>query len=129
MNDAGYIKPKNVRLSKYSAMDPYDKVAMRLGFTDYVHSFFYPYYKAQDPSLTREGLIEKMSLAGIEQYLRSATKIEVMHNEDDLILEPGEIEFFRRVFGERAKIYPHGGHCGNMDYRDNVAHMLSAMGQ
>ncbi len=129
MNDAGYIKPKNVRLSKYSSMDPYDKVAMRLGFTDYVHSFFYPYYKAQDPSLTREGLIEKMSLAGIEQYLRSATKIEVMHNEDDLILEPGEMEFFRRVFGERAKIYPHGGHCGNMDYRDNVAHMLSAMGQ
>jgi len=129
MNDAGYIKPKSVRLSKYSSIDPYDKVAMRLGFTDYVHSFFYPYYKAQDPSLTRESLIEKMSLADIEEYLRSATKIEVMHNEDDLILEPGEMEFFRQVFGERAKIYPHGGHCGNMEYRDNVAHMLSAMGQ
>jgi len=129
MNDAGYIKPKNLRLTKYSSMQPYDKVAMRLGFTDYVHAFFYPHYKAKDPSLTRAGLIEEMSLADIEEYLRSATKIEVMHNEDDFILEPGEMEFFRRVFGERAKIYPYGGHCGNMEYRDNVAHMLSAMRQ
>lgn len=129
MNDAGYIKPKNVRPTKYSSLDPYGKVAMRLGFTDYVHSFFYPHYKAEDPSLTREGLIEAMSLTTIEEYLRSATKIEVMHNEDDLILEPGEMAFFRQVFGERAKIYPYGGHCGNMDYRENVAHMLSAMAQ
>ena len=129
MNDAGYIKPKNVRLSKYSSMHPYDKVAMRVGFTDYFHAFFYPYYKAKDPSLTREGLVEETSLANIEQYLRRATKIEVMHNEDDLILEPGEIDFFRQVFGERAKIYPYGGHFGNMDYRDNVSHMLSVLEQ
>ncbi len=129
MNDAGYIKPKNVRLTKYSSVHPYDKVAMRLGFTDYVHAFFYPHYQAKDPSLTREGLIEEMSLVDIEEYLRGATKIQVMHNEDDLILESGEIDFFRRVFGERAKIYPYGGHCGNMEYRDNVAHMLSAMRQ
>lgn len=129
MNNAGYIKPKNLRLTKYSSIHPYDKVAMRLGFTDYVHAFFYPHYKARDPSLTREGLIEQMNLADIEEYLRGTTKIEVMHNQDDLILEPGEIEFFRRVFGERAKIYPYGGHCGNMDYRDNVMHMLSVLGQ
>jgi hypothetical protein len=37
----------------------------------------------------------------------------------------GEIDFFRDVFGSRAKIYPTGGHCGNMAHRDNVAHMLS----
>ena len=49
----------------------------------------------------------------------------VMHNLDDIILEPGEIDFFPEVFGDRAVIYPHGGHCGNMNYRDNVAHMLS----
>ena len=40
-------------------------------------------------------------------------------------LEPGEIDFFPRVFGDRAKIYPKGGHCGNMDHRDNVAHMVN----
>ena len=48
-----------------------------------------------------------------------------MHNADDVILKPGEIDFFSEVFGDRATIYPHGGHCGNMNYRDNVAHMVN----
>jgi len=48
-----------------------------------------------------------------------------MHNADDIILEPGEIDFFTDVFGDRATIYPFGGHCGNMNYRDNVARMVA----
>ncbi|MEE8428431.1 MAG: alpha/beta hydrolase, partial [Gammaproteobacteria bacterium] len=129
MTDYGYIKPKNVRFKKNTNPGKYGKVSMRLGFTDYVHEYFFPFYKQQDPSLTRDGLIDEMSLASIEDYLRSAKKIEVMHNENDVILAPGEIDFFRRVFGDRAKIYPTGGHCGNIDYRDNVAHMVNVFKQ
>jgi hypothetical protein len=47
-----------------------------------------------------------------------------MHNEDDIILAPGEIDFFKEVFGTRAKIYPTGGHCGNMQYKLWVQDML-----
>jgi hypothetical protein len=129
LTDYGYIKPKNVVFTKNSSPGVYSKVAYRLGFTDYFHEYFYPYYKSQDPGITREGLIENMSLSFLEDYLRGAEKISVMHNQDDLILEPGEIDFFRRVFGERAKIYPRGGHCGNMAHRDNVAHMVNTFAQ
>ncbi|HFD80034.1 MAG TPA: alpha/beta hydrolase [Gammaproteobacteria bacterium] len=128
MTDYGYVKPKNVHLTRNS--DPnappgrYMNVVFRLGFTDYFHNFFYPYYKKKDPSLTRNKLIEEMSLTAIEDYLRQADNIEVMHNRNDLILEKGEIDFFPRVFGERATIYPVGGHLGNMDYVENVAHMV-----
>lgn len=125
MTNFGYIKPKNVYLTKYSSLSEYAKVSNRLGFTDFFHEFFYPFYKAQDPAITREGLINQMSLASIEDYLRTAEKIEVMHNQDDLILAPGEIDFFRKVFGKRAKIFPFGGHCGNIEHRDNVAHMVN----
>ena len=125
----GYVKPKNVVLTKNTSTDMFEHVSVRLGFTDFFHEFFYPFHKERDPSVTRVGLIEEMSLASIENYLRSAKKIEVMHNADDLILEPGEIDFFPRVFGDRAKIYPIGGHCGNMEYRDNVAHMVSVFAQ
>ena len=90
---------------------------------------YYPYQKAKHPSLTRSKLIEDMSLTSIEDYLRSTEKIEVMHNMDDIILEPGDIDFFPRVFGDRAKIYPLGGHCGNMDFRDNVTHMVNVFSQ
>ena len=47
-----------------------------------------------------------------------------MHNQNDIILEPGEIEFFNEVFGERATIYRLCGHFGNINYRDNVALMV-----
>ena len=126
MTNYGYVKPKNLVYEKNSAPGNVQKVAYRLGFTDYYHAFFYPYYRETEyPGMSRDELIDKMSLADIEDYLRGAEKIEVMHNEDDIILAPGEIDFFPRVFGERAKIYPTGGHCGNMEFRDNVAHMLS----
>ena len=69
-------------------------------------------------------MVRQMSLAAIEDYLKNNDKIEVMHNENDLILAQGEIDFFRRVFGDRAKIYPVGGHLGNMAYKDNIAHMI-----
>ena len=61
--------------------------------------------------------------------MKREEKIEVMHNANDLILAPGEIEFFPREYRDRAKIYPKGGHCGNMDYPDNVAHMVNAFKQ
>ena len=47
-----------------------------------------------------------------------------MHNADDILLAEGDIDYLRDVFGERAQIYPRGGHSGNMAYIDNVAHML-----
>ena len=129
MTDFGYIKPANITMRKNSSPYIYDKVAHRLGFTDFYHVYFYPYHKASNPSLSRSDLIESMSLTSIENYLRSSKKIEVMHNVDDIILEPGEIDFFPRVFGDRARIYPRGGHCGNMDFRDNVAHMVNVFRQ
>ncbi len=129
MTDFGYIKPANITMRKNSSTYLFNKVSHRLGFTDFYHVYFYPYHKAKDPSLTRSKLIQAMSLASIEDYLRDAEKIEVMHNSDDIILEPGEIAFFQRVFGERAKIYPRGGHCGNMDFKDNVAHMINVFKQ
>jgi hypothetical protein len=129
MTNAGYIKPENVIMLKNSSPFLFGKVAHRLGFTDFYHVYFYPYHKARDPSLTRSQLIDAMSLTSIEDYLSGAEKIEVMHNRDDIILEPGEIDFFPRVFGERARIYPRGGHCGNMDFRDNVAHMVNVFTQ
>jgi hypothetical protein len=129
MTNYGFVKPSNVTLTKNSSTGVYGKVSMRVGFTDYFHAYFYPYYHAKDPSVTRQQLVDEMSLTTIEDYLHKSKKIEVMTNADDIILEPGEIDFFPRVFGDRAKIYPKGGHCGNMDYRDNVAYMVNVFRQ
>ncbi len=124
--DFGYIKPKGLALDRHSDLGVYNEIASRLGFTDYYHEFFYPYYRTEDAEESRDEYIASISLREIADYLASAEKITVMHNVDDIILEPGEINFFTEVFGDRATIYPAGGHCGNMNYRDNVAHMVAA---
>jgi hypothetical protein len=125
--DFGYVKPSNVKLRKGTDLREYQRVATRLGFTDYFHAYFYPYHKALDPSVSREELINRMSLEDIEDWLRGADNVFLHHNANDLILETGEIDFFRDVFGARGTIYPIGGHLGNMDYRENVEHMLEVL--
>lgn len=125
MTDFGYVKPRGLVLDRHSDLGIYSAVSSRLGFTDYYHRFFYPYYQDEFPGRTRDEFIASISLTEIEDYLAGSDKISVMHNADDIILAPGEIDFFPRVFGERATIYPHGGHCGNMSHRDNVAHMVN----
>ena len=129
MTDYGYVQPSNMELTVNTDISEYSKVSTHLGFTDYFHTYYYPYYGKDDPSITRAEMIEMISLTQIEDYLRSAEKIEVMTNADDLILKQGEIDFFPRVFGERAKIYPVGGHLGNMDYVENVAHKVNVFKQ
>jgi hypothetical protein len=92
---------------------------------DYFNEYFYPHFKSKRPGLTREALIAAESLKSIEGYLQSSAKIGVMTNENDFILSPAEIEYLKGVFGARARIYPRGGHLGNLEYRDNIAHMVA----
>jgi pimeloyl-ACP methyl ester carboxylesterase len=120
----GFIIPKNHRFSISESTTPYFKVATRTSFIDYINEMYIPYFQEKIPGSTRESLITESSLESIEPFLRNANNIGVMHNVDDIILAEGEIDYLREVFGSRARIYPSGGHCGNMDYRDNVAFMI-----
>jgi predicted alpha/beta-fold hydrolase len=124
VTNTGYIKPKNLVLTTADSTTDYFKVCGRTSFLDYFNQMFYPYFHARQPDLAKQTLIDSVSLKSIEDYLRYTKKIGLVHNEDDIILAPGEIDFFRHVFGSRAKIYPNGGHCGNMIYKENVDYMI-----
>lgn len=125
LTNGGYILPKNHVLRRTESTTDYFKVAARISFTDYFNERFYPFFSEQQPGATKDSLIYDTSLKSIVDYLRSSDKIAVMHNQDDIILAPGEIDFFRNTFQSRAQIYPKGGHCGNMAYRDNVEYMVN----
>ncbi len=122
---AGFIVPKNRELSPYGSLTDYFKACMRTTFVDYFNNFSFPYFRAQEPELTRDELVYRSSLNSIENYLRASSKIGLVTNEDDPIYAPGEVDFLRQVFGSRARIYPRGGHCGNMAHRDNVEYMVN----
>ena len=124
MNGGGYVVPKNAGISNSTSLTPYAMVLFRTGFTDYFHEYFYPYFREREPGLAEQELIDRLSLKSIESYLRDTEKIGLMTNEDDIILAPGEIEYLEGVFGKRARIYPTGGHCGNMNHPVNVVDMV-----
>ncbi len=124
LTKANYVVPKNLIIERHNNLSNYTKVLARLSFVDYFRGIFVPHFQAKDPKVTEDELIQELSLRSIEDYLRNSPKFGLIDNEDDLILQPGEIDYLRNLFGSRATIFPHGGHCGNMDYPDNVAAMV-----
>jgi len=129
LTQAGYTVPKGRKLSRGDSLTDYYKVLSRLSFADYIDGLLLPSQQAREPEVTRGGLATRVDLRSIEPYLRVSQKLGLMHNVDDIILGPDDIEWFRDVFGERATIYPRGGHCGNLDYRDNVAEIIRFFGK
>jgi hypothetical protein len=75
-------------------------------------------------ALSREEFAQLQSLTSIGSYLAAAQKIGVVSNRDDVILERGEIKFLTDTFGARAKIYPTGGHLGNLEQREVIDYMV-----
>jgi Alpha/beta hydrolase family len=129
MTDAGYVVPKNASLTPTTSLTDVLLQGLGLNFIDYFEGIYIPYYRQRFPDVTRDELIERASLRRIEPYLRAAERVVMLGTQDDVILAPGEVAWLQDVFGERARIFPTGGHCGSMDQREFVAAMLELMGR
>ena len=127
MTHGGYVVPKNRELKNSDSLEDYFWTTLHLSFLDYFNEYFFPYFQKRRPGLTREELLDALSIKSIENYLASSPKIGVITNEDDFILAPGDLDYLRRVFGPRLKVYPHGGHLGNLEYRDNMAFLIDRL--
>ena len=125
MNGGGYILPKGTVLSTTTSLTGYAMTSYRTSFVDYFDEWFFPFYERKEPGLTEEALIKRASLYALEPYLKNSKKIGLMHNEDDVIMGKGEVDYLKNVFGGRAKIFPTGGHCGNMIHPDASAFMTA----
>ena len=117
MTKAGYVVPSNRNLTATASLTPYFKVLGQTGFTDYYREYFLPFFQIRYPGLTDAQLREQMSLGAIEAFLRENSNVGLLGNEDDIILAPGEIDYLKSVFGDRATLYPTGGHCGNLAHK------------
>ncbi|MFZ4859119.1 MAG: alpha/beta hydrolase [Desulfuromonadaceae bacterium] len=127
MTNGGYVVPKN-RVLKYTDLyDDYFKVAIRLSFIDYFNEYFYPYMQKKQPGLTKDALIASLGLKNIESYLKGNPKFSAMTNENDFILDDADRAYLKDLFGARTKIYPRGGHLGNLEYRENMIDMTEIL--
>ena len=124
MTNSGYVVPKNRVLRPTDSLFDYFLVSTHLSFFDYFNEYLYPYFEKKRPGLTKQAYIESLSLRSIDGYLKSSVKFGLMTNENDFILTKEELDYLRQLFGERAKIYPRGGHLGNLEYKENLAYMV-----
>lgn len=124
LNRRGLITPRGYHITESTSLTPFFEMSLRCDFDCYMTEQLVPMWRARYDGGSLNQLVQQTSLYALEDYLKSSDKIAVMHNADDLILGPGDLGFLRRTFGDRLTLYPHGGHCGNLNYRVNSDAML-----
>ena len=117
------------KVDKYTNMKEYFKAVNFATFEDYVNKIGFPYYKKHNKDYAIEDLKREASLKVIEDYLRTSHKIAAVTNADELILNEKDFAFLKDVLKDRLVIYPKGGHCGNMFYKENVDVMLKFLNE
>lgn len=124
INRRGLITPPDHPINEGTPLDPFFRRALLCNFDCYLREQVIPLWRERLGGTGLQALNEQVSLYALQDYLRRTPKIAVQHNADDLILGSGDLGFLRRTFGDRLRLYPHGGHCGNLTYRVNVRDML-----
>ncbi|MGZ8454515.1 MAG: hypothetical protein ACXWZE_20705 [Candidatus Binatia bacterium] len=95
-------------------------------FTDYTEKIAVPLWKKQAGSsdADREKYIQGGSLERILARLRGNPKVQIMHNADDFMVERKSIAALKEALGDQVKLYPYGGHLGNLWYPENKEYAL-----
>ena len=111
---------------------PPDQVRKRLQeakdmtFTDYTEKIAIPIWRAEtgqaDASVAT--FTERGSLAAITDRLKGNPRVFILHNADDFLADRASIERLKEGLGDQVKIYPYGGHLGNLWYPPNKSYVL-----
>ena len=117
MTRSGYIVGRPAELTPSTSLTPYFIVGQRRSFEDYFDRLYLPFFQKREPGLTRDGAIHDASLKPLEGFIRSDQEMGLITNADDIILAKGELDYLTGLFGDRAVIFPYGGHCGNYGER------------
>lgn len=124
MTNAGYVVPKDAKLTQTTSLTEFFATGMGLSFQEFFTDVYYPFFRVREPRLSAQQMVERESLYSIADWLRTNPNIAVITNEDDIILNRDQVDFIEQTFGKRATIFPTGGHCGNMSQRDYVAKVV-----
>lgn len=98
---------------------PAYREASEYSFEEYMYAFVLPYYAQRDPRFTLDEagarrLFDDCDLRAIGPQLEANDRVRLFANENDFLLRPEDLEWLRAHLGERAHIFPAGGHLGNL---------------
>lgn len=107
-----------------------DARALGCSFKNYVKDILLPYaYAANliDSNQNLEQLANDYKLDALAPDLENNPKVMLFHNQNDPLLSDGDIDWFQKTLGQRAVIFPRGGHLGNLAVPEVQAAIAQAL--
>ena len=122
INDLGVLKQKVYRNLRYGRQ----KEADDLGLVGYVKQIFVPFFSKKYPKLL--DILKQSNFNFVREDIKNNPNVFIMHNADDFLIDEGQLEYLSNLVGpERIKIYPLGGHLGNLWFKQNQADILNRL--
>lgn len=112
IHDLGILKNP---ATEESISDRLDEIRM-FSFEQYMRIFVLP---TLPPSQDSKDPIFETDIRSLTEYLKNDTRIYLMHNLDDFLIKPEDQHPIEAIFGNRARLYPLGGHVGNLWFPQN----------
>ncbi len=109
-NNLGVLK---VDPKKFVRQDSIREIR-QISYGEYADRFLIPYLIKTGRVTDHGEALAKCDLTQSTQLLRSNPKIRVQICDDDFLLSPTDLLWFRSTFGDQLIEYPHGGHIGNL---------------
>jgi pimeloyl-ACP methyl ester carboxylesterase len=99
-------------------------------FEIYVRHLVVPHFLETDRAGAAdvESLLEASGLRGLAAALSSDARVRVFTNQDDFLLSAEDVAWLRETLGERASVFPQGGHLGNLWVPEVQEAILDALG-
>jgi ABC-type transporter lipoprotein component MlaA len=109
-NNLGVLK---VNPAKFVRQDSVREIR-QINYAEYTEHFVLPYLIKTGRVTSREQVLTNTDLTQSTELLRHNPKIRVQICEDDFLLTPTDLPWFRSTFETNLVDYPVGGHLGNL---------------
>jgi hypothetical protein len=98
-------------------------------FTMYMYAFVLPYYRDRVGTVkSAEQLVAMNDLRAIAEPLRGNPKLRVFANRNDFLTSNEDVEWLIAQVGpERTRVFPTGGHLGNLHKPEVQAEVMGAL--
>lgn len=118
-HDRGVLKTPRSYLRRAPAF----REASTYSYLEYFYAFLLPYYAERDPRIRLDEagartLFDESDLRSIAAGLEANPRVRVFANENDFLLRPEDVQWLRDHLGERAQLFPAGGHLGNLHRKE-----------
>ncbi len=108
-NDLGVLQAP---ISSFHREPVYEEI-MKYSYRDYFLRFAVPYY--QQKGVSMNDLLKEANLRAHANKLRAQSKIRIITNENDFLLQSKDVAWLRSTFPKsRLTVFPEGGHLGNI---------------